>query len=252
MQFPPPPDGGSGRLGSPCSSRCKHVQPSSPAPRRDRAQGSSGDLKIHNLPRVACSDEEHPHEVPAISSGFKYSTPSLHRSTRNRTVTVVLPEPFGPAMTSKTGFTATRPRLSSRFDSKPGDLGAKPGERLAMLAADVCKRTLEELSELLVGRRERRVREVDVGHGFHHSAPRRRRARTTLSTWLDPVRAIEPGKASATASRSRPAPAASAHGSASPCPTPRHGRSRRSPTCAPARSQADANRPRTSDAGRPR
>jgi hypothetical protein len=35
---------------------------------------------------------------------------SLHRSVRNRTVTVVLPEPFGPAMTSKTGFIAARLR----------------------------------------------------------------------------------------------------------------------------------------------
>lgn len=40
-----------------------------------------------------------------------------------------------------------------------------------MPAAYVCKRTLEELSELLIGRLERRVREVDVGHGSHHSAP---------------------------------------------------------------------------------
>jgi hypothetical protein len=42
-----------------------------------------------------------------------------------------------------------------------------------MLALDVGKRALEEIRELLVGRLERRIREVDVGHGRHHSAARR-------------------------------------------------------------------------------
>jgi len=47
-----------------------------------------------------------------------------------------------------------------------------------MLAAGVCKRALEELSELLVGRLERRIREVDIGHESHHTPSRKHRART--------------------------------------------------------------------------
>jgi hypothetical protein len=39
-----------------------------------------------------------------------------------------------------------------------------------MLAADVCKRTLEQLFELLVSWLERGIRQVDVGHALHHTA----------------------------------------------------------------------------------
>jgi hypothetical protein len=42
-----------------------------------------------------------------------------------------------------------------------------------MLAADVCKGALEELAELLVGRLERRIRKVDVGHELHPTRPRK-------------------------------------------------------------------------------
>jgi len=54
-------------------------------------------------------------------------------------------------MTSKTGFIGARTRLSIELDAKSRNLGTKPGERFAMLAADVCKRTLEQLFKLLVG-----------------------------------------------------------------------------------------------------
>ena len=45
-----------------------------------------------------------------------------------------------------------------------------------MLGADVCEGALEELFELLVGRLEVRIREVDLGHELHHSASTKHRA----------------------------------------------------------------------------
>jgi hypothetical protein len=61
-------------------------------------------------------------------------------------------------MTSKTGSSGHGRDSSSSLGAKSRDLGAKLGERLAMLAADVCKRTLEQRFELLVGWLERGIR----------------------------------------------------------------------------------------------
>ena len=62
-----------------------------PRPGIGRAPDGGGELQSPNWFR-------------AISSGLRYSTPSLQLSERSRAVMVVLPAPFGPATTSRTGF----------------------------------------------------------------------------------------------------------------------------------------------------
>src|ERR1019366_3225647 len=49
----------------------------------------------------------------------RHPTPSLQWSSRSRAVTVVLPAPFGPATTSRTGFTAPCARPADRAPAAP-------------------------------------------------------------------------------------------------------------------------------------
>ncbi len=56
--------------------------------------------------RTASGEFQSPNRSRAISSGFRYSTFSLQRSSRSRAVTVVFPAPFGPAMMRRTGLNA--------------------------------------------------------------------------------------------------------------------------------------------------
>jgi hypothetical protein len=92
--------------------------------------------------------------------------------TESRTVTVVFPEPFGPAMTRRTGFTppscgrpCVRPGPSSPARASPRSppAASRTPPRTSLSPR---KRALRQPDELFVGRLEGRVRQVDrASHG---------------------------------------------------------------------------------------
>jgi len=76
----------------------------SKAIRLPRVRSSSRRASVHRAASKTASRElQSPNRSRAISSGFRYSTPSLQRSARSLSVTVVLPAPFGPARRAKRG-----------------------------------------------------------------------------------------------------------------------------------------------------
>ncbi len=161
-------------------------------PRRD-ARSSSLLASVQRAASSTASREfQSPKRSRAISSGFRYSTPSLQRSTRSLSVTVVLPEPFGPAMTSSAGFKASLEDLQHHRDAG-GHAFAPPRSQLAVSGAS------RPATDALPRTRASKAQRVCASEGSHSGSARLIGALTTKVYHGPPIglagRGARPGAA---------------------------------------------------------